>query len=758
MATYVPNATQTTEPVESRTVESAALEFRTLKTSVNSRVAVNNALDLRTTALEQLALNGSTPGTVVVTKFVATASQTVFTLSVTPLTVATIDVHINGVYQNRDSFSLAANVVTLNEGVIAGAEVEIKVSIALQLGVTDASFVEYLPAGTGAVATTVQGKLRESVSVKDFGAVGDGVTDDTAAIQAALDSVGNIVFPGGVYYVTKASLEALPLFGLAPPSGTTVYFNGNASIRLQSNVDIRHIFVVMGVTNVTFLYPQIDGNSSMCNGIGINGASDVCVIGGTIKNIKAAAQVFDETTYLGGGKAITAQYGCENVRVTSTHFHNCFIAIDFVGATTNKSAALIAGNITAENCNIIIGCVGTDASGIAAAPENFNTAIASISGVSFKNCGSSTGVDDRVNFSFTWQATASGNAFPWMVPARTGTSFSSQDWLMSAYDAAAEEWNPASAYNTSSKVKYTNTGKDSALFCFDHCSGLSVSNVRGYNDTVYGTIGALFRGLGKNIAISDVQVTCAVDHIYRHGPTPCLSVTTHNFERGHDIHIRDVANLGTTAYVMESDGPRALADSTLSNPFVPYYTTIAGIQIKESGNIALVGTTIGTVIAAENQAFLEIYNAENGGRIRGNPVDINGLTIADSYSAFNKVDNYEEFSYTEAHTGITGWVTPPILSLKATRVGRLVTLTWNDISGTSNSTTIVISSLSTRLRPSINVHGFARCRDNSGTPSTGMLYVTTAGLVIFYPNPAAGTWTASGVKTIWSGSFSYSID
>ncbi|OYY06645.1 MAG: hypothetical protein B7Y67_18785, partial [Polynucleobacter sp. 35-46-11] len=108
------------------------------------------------------------------------------------------------------------------------------------------ALVGYLPSGTGAAGRTVQSKLRESVSVKDFGAVGDGVTDDTPSIQAAINAVkaagkGAIYIPPGTYLISSALI-------LTGVSNMLIYGAGNDSTIIQTNSATADVFYDAGIS------------------------------------------------------------------------------------------------------------------------------------------------------------------------------------------------------------------------------------------------------------------------------------------------------------------------------------------------------------------------------------------------------------------------------------------------------------------------------------------------------------------------------
>jgi parallel beta-helix repeat protein len=119
------------------------------------------------------------------------------------------------------------------------------------------SLIGFIQAGTGAIATTAQTKMRESISVKDFGAVGDGVTDDTFAVQAALNlgPYKAIYFPTGTYIV--ANLTVGP--------NVTLYGDGlkNSQIKLKAATS----GIILASSNATHLAIQdigFDGNYTNC--------------------------------------------------------------------------------------------------------------------------------------------------------------------------------------------------------------------------------------------------------------------------------------------------------------------------------------------------------------------------------------------------------------------------------------------------------------------------------------------------------------
>jgi hypothetical protein len=134
----------------------------------------------------------------------ATAGQTVFNLSINyqPGTNS-LSVFVDGVNQYGPGaqyayFETDSDTVTFVSGLHLGAEVKFTTSQLQAAGAVDSSQVTYDPPFTNSVVTNVEAKLSQYVSVKDFGAVGNGVADDTNAIKTCFASVAAMASTGGV--------------------------------------------------------------------------------------------------------------------------------------------------------------------------------------------------------------------------------------------------------------------------------------------------------------------------------------------------------------------------------------------------------------------------------------------------------------------------------------------------------------------------------------------------------------------------------
>ena len=202
----------------------------------------------------------------------------------------------------------------------------------------------------GAVNRPINEKLAEIVSVKDFGAKGDGTTDDTAALTAffnAMTSNGSYYLPSGVYLtsgfsITKNALSNVTLYG----NGATIKYTADQTsqtfaLNFTNSSDIE----IYGTTWDGNAYITSIFNFSSCQRINIH---DNTFNRFWISTASGITSVYD-------GMAIYAEKSAQ-VNFCHNTFYRVNRGIDFDESNTTSVDVLIDDNNFYE---MGFGCITT---------------------------------------------------------------------------------------------------------------------------------------------------------------------------------------------------------------------------------------------------------------------------------------------------------------------------------------------------------------------------------------------------------------
>jgi hypothetical protein len=191
--------------------------------------------------------------------------------------------------------------------------------------------VEYDPPFTGAVSTTVCVKLAEIVSPKDFGAVGDGVTDDSAAFQLAVDSGAKAINLSGLTYAI-ASTVAMDVNGQRMFNGQLIFTGTSAATGgTQRIIDVKANYVTL--ENIIF-----DGNADVTEP-----ANALVYVDNDCQNLAIRSCTFQNITSY---KYLNNIYGLQvsSYNVTNFEISNCLFKSLYIYNNGSTGAEVIAGN------------------------------------------------------------------------------------------------------------------------------------------------------------------------------------------------------------------------------------------------------------------------------------------------------------------------------------------------------------------------------------------------------------------------------
>lgn len=180
--------------------------------------------------------------------------------------------------------------------------------------------------GTGAVQKAAQSKLREVVSVKDFGAVGDGEADDAAAINAAIvyansKGGGSVFLPSGTYRI-KSSVQHL--------SGVDLIGESMKNTTLRWHPDANSAGVIINTSNQSLNRVRFE-NLHFTKDASITANTTGILGGSTLANYNSAIGCFENLHFDGLTYGIRGNAEPTGVGLFDCYFKNIWCSECFYG-------------------------------------------------------------------------------------------------------------------------------------------------------------------------------------------------------------------------------------------------------------------------------------------------------------------------------------------------------------------------------------------------------------------------------------------